>query len=200
MDTITDNKFDNILSKLNRHYPNHTTYYQEPKVFSEDECNQIIETFEPLCINQGGTFTQSLSAVRQTQITWIPVNPTTQWIYDKLLDVIVKANDNIFGFNITSLVDKIQFVCYNGDDLGKYERHIDIGSNDIYSCRKISISVQLSPGDSYEGGDFIIGRSNISREQGTAICFPAFLEHEVKPVTNNKRYSLVLWVYGPSFN
>jgi hypothetical protein len=38
-----------------------------------------------------------------------------------------------------------------------------------------------------------------SMDQGTAIFFPSYVKHGVKPVTKGTRYSLVCWVVGPNF-
>ena len=74
-------------------------------------------------------------------VTWIPKNTTTDWIYDKVLKAMVEANDNMFHFELTTLKDKIQLGCYRGDQKGKYGRHVDMGSDDIHACRKLSISI-----------------------------------------------------------
>ena len=37
------------------------------------------------------------------------------------------------------------------------------------------------------------------KNRGTAIFFPSYVLHEVKPVTKGLRYSLVIWVTGPKF-
>ena len=39
----------------------------------------------------------------------------------------------------------------------------------------------------------------MSRKQGTAIAFPSYVLHGVKPVTTGTRYSLVAWITGPEF-
>ena len=74
------------------------------------------------------------------------------------------------------------------------------GSN---STRKISLSIQLTNENSYEGGDleFMINRSTIKapREKGTAILFPYYITHRVTDVTKGKRNSLVFWFHGPPF-
>lgn len=72
--------------------------------------------------------------------------------------------------------------------------------------RKISMTVNLSDPNNYEGGDlkFDLGphikeRYKICDEikpQGSVIVFPSFTYHCVTPVTSGTRYSLVLWCLG----
>jgi PKHD-type hydroxylase len=89
--------------------------------------------------------------------------------------------------------------------LGEYTLHKDTFLTFPGPHRKLSISVQLSAPDEYEGGDFEfmdVGQPpkpiNI-RTQGTAIIFPSITYHKVTPVTKGKRYSLVGWYEGPEW-
>jgi len=71
------------------------------------------------------------------------------------------------------------------------------------SHRKLSVTVQLSDEDSYEGGDlqFMINNriENAPRKKGTVIVFPSFILHRVTEVTKGKRNSIVGWLSGPPF-
>ena len=64
----------------------------------------------------------------------------------------------------------------------------------------LSISVQLSGSEEYEGGDlqFEVGSDEIAAAQdpGSVIFFPSYIRHRVTPVTSGVRYSLVQWVSG----
>ena len=70
------------------------------------------------------------------------------------------------------------------------------------SQRKLSITIQLSDSDEYEGGDFVFTKdipspdAELIRKKGTIIVFPSFLYHQVMPVTKGTRYSLVGWYEG----
>ena len=68
--------------------------------------------------------------------------------------------------------------------------------------RKLTISVQLSDENDYEGGDLVCnygGEMILPRGQGAAIAYPSYALHGVKPVTKGTRYSLVIWITGPQF-
>ena len=76
--------------------------------------------------------------------------------------------------------------------------------------RKISMTINLTEPDDYKGGDLKFdfgphaGRGRFKtckeiRPRGSVIVFPSFLHHQVTPVTEGTRYSLVLWSLGKPF-
>ena len=71
--------------------------------------------------------------------------------------------------------------------------------------RKLSVSINLSDPNTYEGGQFEmdLGEGPFVLEemnrQGTIIVFPSDTQHRVTPVTKGVRYSLVNWFEGPAF-
>ena len=79
--------------------------------------------------------------------------------------------------------------------------HID--RNMGIATRKLSLSLQLSAPEDYEGGDLELwfGGEPVkaNRERGMITFFPSYVMHRVTPVTKGVRYSLVCWVSGPPF-
>ena len=76
--------------------------------------------------------------------------------------------------------------------------------------RKLSVTVQLSSPDEYEGGDFEFDFSNVEMGtrrhplkelsgKGSMVIFPSDTFHRVNPVTKGTRYSLVIWCVGDPF-
>ena len=113
-------------------------------------------------------------------------------------DLFQGVNKN-YGFDIRGFGDALQVARYTEGDY--YDWHMDIGKGNS-STRKISISIQLSDPADYEGGDLeFFGMADFQppRGLGTAIAFPTFLAHRVKPVTRGVRLSLVTWIAGPPF-
>ena len=83
-----------------------------------------------------------------------------------------------------------------------YNAHMDCDlSAPRATCRKLSVTVQLSDPGTYAGGDLQLGAVGQPgpelRGQGSIIVFPAFVEHRVTPMTSGQRYSLVAWLSGP---
>lgn len=201
MDAHTHVPFDNYLFDFRgNRFPNHNHYYYFKNGFSEKECQEILESFSKFCKVSSKVFGDNETSTRRSKIFWIPRNNTTQWIYDRLVSLAANANSAMFGFDLSGLRDNIQLTFYDGEEGGKYDRHIDLGANDVYACRKLSLTVQLSSPDHYEGGNVILNDSvPFPRGRGDVAVFSAFTPHKVEKVTRGKRYSLVLWVYGPPF-
>ena len=89
-----------------------------------------------------------------------------------------------------------------------YNYHQDSGHNIVEyekETRKLSMTVQLSDPDTYEGGQFFFYNGNKEEEepeiqkQGSILVFDSRMWHRVAPVTKGVRYSLVSWVLGPHF-
>ena len=140
--------------------------------------------------------------IRRTTLNWFPVNHK----YNKILcDYVIKANELQYHYNITKFTP-CQFARYNVGDF--YDYHQDSGHSEIdyeKETRKISMTVQLSDPDSYEGGEFYFYNGDKDeeeppiQEQGSIICFDSRMWHRVAPVTKGIRYSLVSWILGPPF-
>ena len=138
---------------------------------------------------------------RKSRIKWCPQNEEWGWVYGKLHDFIVEANDSMWKFDLSSMNEQIQYTEYYGTQEGGYDWHMDCGI-EIQNQRKISVTAQLSDSHEYEGGDlqFNIGKEIVAhREQGAAIIFPSFYLHRVTPVTKGVRKSFVLWVGGEPY-
>ena len=114
--------------------------------------------------------------------------------------MIKEANDTIWNFDLYSVLDDIQYTEYHATNDGHYGWHQDIGPGAL-STRKVSITVQLSGPDEYEGGDleYWKGGQDIQkapRGKGVVFIFPSYMMHRVTPVTKGVRRSFVLWVGG----
>jgi len=86
-------------------------------------------------------------------------------------------------------------------------RRYTVWSDWVGKVRKISVTVNLTDGNDYDGGDlkFDYGKHDRhkrfdtcteAREKGSIIVFPSFLPHCVTPVTRGTRTSLVMWCLG----
>ena len=130
-----------------------------------------------------------------------------------------EANRNMYNFDIEWIND-LQFTTYEGPDKdskdemkrlpGRYKMHQDVETNNEGTLprpfnRKLSMSIQLSDSDDYEGGDFRFEQGinelpyEESREKGSILIFPSFYMHEVTPVTKGTRHALVTWIEGPKW-
>ena len=142
-----------------------------------------------------------VESIRKSKIKWIHPNDDSQWLYDKIINMVVEANNTMWNFNLYSVIDSIQYTEYS-EGGGHYDWHMDIGPGSI-SHRKVSITIQLSDPSEYEGGDLELwyGGSTIQipKNKGLTVIFPSFSMHRVTPITKGVRKSLVLWVGGEHY-
>jgi PKHD-type hydroxylase len=141
---------------------------------------------------------------RSSEIRWIPEN-TNPTISDLIWSFARTANRNAFGFDISYLID-LQYTTYYADNNGQYDWHHDVFWPNITAFdRKLSVVIQLSDSQDYEGGDFELDSwcpplpAEDIRTKGAIIVFPSFLRHRVTPVTKGIRRSLVSWIEGAKF-
>ena len=145
---------------------------------------------------EASTFNNSGEDVRKSRVAWIK----NKRILDLLYDYVDVANRTAFNVNIYKKAD-IQFTEYLATEDGHYNWHHDINWNRNDGLdRKLSVTVQLSSPDEYEGGDFSFSECESPpvqlKEKGTVLVFPSYLQHRVAPVTRGTRKSLVAWFEG----
>ena len=169
-------------------------------VFRSDECRRIVEFSQQLVPTQGtlGADLKLNLTKRDSHTVRLTPDMNTRWIYDKMDAAIGSANMS-YRFDLSGF-EAFQVASYTNG--GHYDWHMDIGKGPT-STRKLGISLQLSDGNDYEGGDMEFrggGAPPVApREIGTMIVFPSFMHHRITPVSRGVRYSLVAWVHGPPF-
>jgi PKHD-type hydroxylase len=180
-----------------------TNFFAIEKVFSDEEIIWI-NNLQNLYPFVGATIigdSSEVNQIRKSSIKWINHNDRSSWLYDKIVGLAIAANNQLWDFNLHSVIDSIQYTEYY-EGGGHYDWHVDIGPSTI-NHRKISITVQLSDPEEYEGGDFELWTGGefkrLPKSKGDAILFPSFLLHRITPVTKGTRKSLVLWIGGGSY-
>ena len=173
--------------------------YMMPDYFSREECEKVVSASKELAEVAGtaGEVAQS-NQYRKSKVRFIAPETDNLWIFKKLQAAAAQANQ-YYRFDIAGFKERLQVAEYTGS--GHYTWHIDVGKNDM-SSRKLSVSVQLSDGNDYEGGDLefhSLGNTNAPKSIGSTIIFPSYLLHRVTPVTSGMRRSLVVWVHGAPF-
>ena len=167
-------------------------YYFFEKGFSETELDKIYNDVSTLNFINAGTGSENNQdkSIRSSSVKWIPKDKEWEWLYDKMMAMIIEANNAIWNFDLYTILDNIQYTEYHATNNGHYNWHQDIGPGPL-STRKVSISVQLSGPDEYEGGDLEIGPYTLGRKLGTGVIFPAEFYHLVTPITKGVRFSLI---------
>lgn len=182
--------------KDNTHY---YSWYQS--AFTPEECDGIIGVAEQQGFMEAKIASEKEhdNAVRDSSVNFIFPNMDTTWVFERLQQVAETLNSGFFNFDITGINEGCQLTRYTAP-AGHYDWHLDAQPHG--KVRKLSMTLQLSPPDAYEGGDLEVSDGSsitMPKEQGTVCCFPSWLAHRVTPVTKGTRYSLVSWVSGPPF-
>jgi len=179
------------------------SHYWFAEGFSSEEL-KLIEDGVAVLPYMRGTVHSKNAHDRKSNIKWIPNHSEWDWLYYTLMRFADIANEEMWKFDLKSAGELIQYTEYDSDELGKYDWHQDIGLGDT-SSRKISITVQLSDSNEYEGGDLCFWQGGPSLEEnniiaprgkGNVVLFPSYIVHSVKPVTKGTRKSFVLWLGG----
>ena len=175
---------------------------------------------------------------RDSEVTWLEL----PWLYEILANYVYRANKEARWEYDIDFHEPIQFTKYGLNQF--YGWHTDGGSchlsaykkyipgvtpdvkgerpfthtenpNMLGKVRKLSMTVNLTNADEYEGGNlkFDFGpHSSVGagfnkrfheceeiRPKGSIIVFPSYMHHQVTPVTKGTRYSLVMWSLGKPF-
>ena len=193
-----------------------TYFYHLPRAIPAHECEDIIAYGKSLNPKEGITAASKTmlsdeekrehsKKIRSSKTVFIG----DTWLKKDLQSFVEYANKS-WKFNLKCNED-VQFTEY--EPRGHYNWHNDAIKNPMNlknMMRKLSIVVQLSKPENYEGGGFkfnlrgldshtkdtIISPPPQFKQQGSVIVFPSFLWHKVEPITSGKRYSLVMWTLG----
>lgn len=184
-----------------RHNTYLTRYVSLPGFLNPEECQRLIDhqgafSQARVVAQQSGEVQLSLKE-RKTETKSLEAQAETEWIYQRLRQALVQLNRQSFRFELKrfSAPEVLRY-----EPGGFYSPHTDLGQGET-SSRKLSAVTLLSPPESYSGGELLFYPrfEPCPRAQGTLFLFPAYLLHEVRPVSTGHRYTLVTWVHGPCF-
>lgn len=178
--------------------------------FNSSECDKIIDYCKSKEMLDGivteGTKEDKVSdfsvnkKLRDSKICFIQPKEEISWLYQKLSKITTILNEQYFNFDLWGFSEGLQFTQYQAPGQ-MYNEHVDT----LYKgpIRKLSIVLQLTDENEYEGGDLEIIASEfplkLIRKRGTLLAFPSYTLHRVTPVTKGTRHSLVGWVTGKPF-
>lgn len=147
-------------------------------------------------VNGGGVHAD----VRRSKVSWLNNSQETTWVFRKLSEIGARLNAQHYQFDLTGFGEPLQLTNYDQSEHGMYGWHQDFG---VGISRKLSMVVQLSDPSEYEGGNLQIMNGQhpitVRKQRGLIAVFPSFMLHQVTPVTQGNRQSLVAWVSGAPF-
>jgi PKHD-type hydroxylase len=195
-EVIKEPKFENSSWNFELDQTNLFAFWNN--AFSKEECQTIINIAKDKGLIKGKT--RDETDVRDSKISWLYPTDNMDWVFRRVTDIVLNLNERFFKFDLFGLNEGFQFTNYEAPS-GKYGKHVDRAMN--IPVRKLSISVQLTNPEEYEGGELYLYDDDkgtlMDKTQGMLILFPSYVLHEVMPVTKGTRNSLVTWITGKQF-
>ena len=177
--------------------------------FTLEEVNKIkkLKTsnkFTRGVVDLGDSSFEEKDSVRKSSIFFFEKSDETFWMFDKINKCCDRTNKEFFGFDIYESY-KAQYTSYDHSTSDFYRYHWDIFATKTgeHPQRKLSVVLQLSDPESYEGGSLMLNEGGVvygsEKTIGSLIFFPSWVVHAVEPVTKGIRESLVFWFEGPNW-
>ena len=197
-----------MINSGDNYFPGVTTFDQKNAgdlCFTEDQCRQIVNIADseyPHKSRVGGNGHGVYDPkIRQVNTYTVPLNSDNEWIFQKIIFAVDKANREYYKFDLLGITHSLQLLHYEAEENSHYNWHIDVGPGES-STRKLSVSIPLTKPTDYEGGELEIvdnGNQIIANQQiGSITMFPSFFNHRVTPLHKGERWVLVVWVHGPT--
>jgi PKHD-type hydroxylase len=165
--------------------------------FTAAECERIIATIagapahDALLVGK-----QQDHTLRQAELVWLDDVEGMGWVMERLIDLVRSANRDLFDFDLREFSESPQIATYKASSGGHFAWHSDIGGGLTAAKRKLTLVLQLSEPDAYEGGNLeVMPSAHVAaadRARGCVTIFPSFMLHRVTPATRGVRHSLTV--------
>lgn len=200
---MNDRKIINRDYTYHLYTPNNVTWAYLKGFMSDQDCDRLIEAAQEQSAIESYVGDGVVdNSIRKNRVSFLQSHDDRyRWAFDKLAGGAVNLNHQFWKFDLTFL-ETLQFTIYNQTE-DFYTAHMDTSHNRPEQ-RKLSLVVQLSDPNAYEGSNLQLHSCgldffNTIRERGTLIAFPSYMVHQVTPLVSGTRYSLVSWVCGPPY-
>lgn len=182
-------------------------------LISKAEADEIIshcnERYRPEQATVGHGSNRAVNEnIRRCKVRWLKRDdPALRTLFQIIDTSALMANGNAFGFDLQGF-HEVQMLEYTGAMKGHYDWHEDLcwkpdSDKRTPFQRKLSMVMQLSDPNTYEGGRLELDRDslpqNLFRNPGDTVFFPSFLKHKANVVSTGVRYCLTAWWQGPNF-
>jgi hypothetical protein len=173
-------------------------YY--PQVFSAEECARIRALPGDVALTEHYRMRSRLCRSefeRQShyQSRLLPFEPSSQWLFDRLNQIIYSVNQEFFQFEITSLAATQLVVMEAGDRL---DWHLELGDGE-FAKRKLTLLLFLSEPHFLSGGRMDFGSTPEPprvQSPGSIFIFPAYMMTQIQPVQAGQLCFLQTWAQG----
>jgi PKHD-type hydroxylase len=156
-----------------------------PDVFDNEELDRICALWS---VNKSpatiGVDKAIVPEVRSGTVQWVLPSKETEWLFDAIESAVYHVNQ-YFGLMLTEIQD-LQLTEYDAAVEGHYGAHVDRDYGHIRDThRKLSMTVQLTNPDEYDGGELLLYPTSLSsvsipKQRGMTAFFRSGMIHEVK--------------------
>jgi hypothetical protein len=163
--------------------------YQE-KLFTKEECDKIIQITNIIKKEQASN-KYGLAHNLSVSFDEYKIGDTenNNWFMGRIKLFI----ENTSNIKLIKLNKDAHILCYGIND--GFAKHLDY---DIQSSDPRIYTFGILLNDDFEGGEFVLYNGGIEtqlkKDIGNCYFFNAKIPHEVKKITNGKRYSLVIHI------
>ena len=172
-------------------------------LFTPAELDRLERYCDGLPLEQARLSSGAAHSIRTTMVAWVTRGQETEFLYQRMEGALLRLNAEHFRSELSGLAT-FQYALYKASENGYFDWHNDYGrlrEAPEQEPRKLTASLQLSDGTSYEGCDLEVRAGHpldvAPRERGVLMAFRAHSLHRVTPITSGVRKSLVAWAVGP---
>jgi PKHD-type hydroxylase len=176
----------------------HWVQAEEP--LSPETCDRIVELGQSFPAEVGKIEDGKVRQERQSMLHRMRPESRTRDFFQQLFRLMGEINEAYFGLALEGIVSP-DYIEYEAG-FGRFDWHNDYAYMAPDRVRKLTLILQLSEPEDYEGGQLEVFTSEVvalPKQRGAILAFPSFLYHRVTPVTRGRRRSLVVWASGPPF-
>lgn len=163
--------------------------YIRENVISVELCDSIIEFGESNAIKGVNKYANVFDISFHACL--LPIGHEVHYVLETIWEEIADQ----FQIDI-DFVEPYEYKRYDTSDF--FSKHTDnYYSLSIPLDRKLTMSIQLSDVNEYDGGELTVVNKKIKAPKGSIICFPSFFQHTVEKINSGTRKSLIGWAWGP---
>lgn len=178
----------------------HLDWVQSAERLSDASCDEVIAACTEFPVTPATVVGETTyGELRKLEARKIGQTARTAWLFDLLCSIAGSAAGEHFDLELTSMTRAPQYVEYR-PGCGHFGWHNDYSHGLADAPRKLTVIVQLSRPEDYDGGRlqvFGVEIEDLPRERGTILAFPSLVYHQITPVTRGLRRALVAWIAGP---
>jgi PKHD-type hydroxylase len=174
-------------------------------LFTPKELEALEQQCDALVLEEAKLNTYGVHPIRTTKVAWVTRTPQTEDLYHRMEAIVLRLNAEHFRADLSGL-STMQYAVYRESESGYFDWHSDYGrdrGDPGQEPRKLTLSLQLSDGASYDGCDLearaVHPLDVAPRARGTLVAIRSNVLHRVTPITRGVRKSLVAWATGPEY-